>query len=79
MIALTSFCLGSFVDVKVRGWLQLTTEQREECIMKLRYRYPPPQIGLAGPANSTRGLVRQRDEMAQSNAVDANELEKRLE
>ncbi len=61
------------------GLLQLTTEQREECIMKLRYRYPSPHIRLAGLANSTRGLVRQRDEMAQSNAVDPNELEKRLE
>lgn len=26
--------------VKVKGWLKLTPEQREECIMKLRYEVP---------------------------------------
>jgi hypothetical protein len=78
MIALTSFCLKSFVNVKVRDWLQLTTKQREECIMKLRYKYSSPQINLADLANNTRSLMRQRDEMTQSNAVNANELKKRL-
>lgn len=36
-----------------------------------------PSIQL-GHANGTRDLVRQRDEMARSDAVDANELEERL-
>ncbi|KAA6411556.1 MAG: hypothetical protein FRX48_04836 [Lasallia pustulata] len=49
-----------FVEVKVKGWFNLTSERREACIMKLR------------------DLVRQRDQMAQSNAVDANGLEKKL-
>ncbi|KAI9779204.1 MAG: hypothetical protein M1816_003644 [Peltula sp. TS41687] len=48
------------VDVKVEGWLELTPEQRERCIMKLR------------------DLVRQRDEMAKSDAVDAKALEEKL-
>ena len=50
----------NFVDLKVKGWLRLTSEQREQCIMKLR------------------DLVRQREEIAQSTTVDANELEDRL-
>ncbi|KAL8801323.1 MAG: hypothetical protein Q9182_004529 [Xanthomendoza sp. 2 TL-2023] len=51
-----------FVDVKIKGWLKLTSGQRDQCIAKLR----------------TRDLVRQRDEVPQSTAVDASELEDRL-
>lgn len=40
MILLILFFLESFVDVKVRGWLKLTSKQREQCITKLRYRSP---------------------------------------
>ncbi len=57
----------------------MTTEQRKEYIIKLRYRYSSTQIDLADSANSTRDLVRQRDKIAQSNTVNATELEKRLE
>ncbi|KAI4225864.1 MAG: hypothetical protein L6R40_008341 [Gallowayella cf. fulva] len=51
-----------FVDVKIKGWLELTSEQREQCIAKLR----------------ARDLVRQRDEVPQPKAMDASELEDRL-
>ncbi|KAL8941535.1 MAG: hypothetical protein Q9211_001782 [Gyalolechia sp. 1 TL-2023] len=57
------WCLvESFVDVKINGWLELTSEQQEQCIAKLRI----------------RDLVRQRDEEPQSTAVDASVLEGRL-
>lgn len=77
-IVLISFLLESFVEVKVKGWLKLTSEQREQCITKLRYR--PPQFISArlGLAHSTRDLKRQRDEIAQSTTVDASALEDRL-
>ncbi|KAI4228463.1 MAG: hypothetical protein L6R40_008128 [Gallowayella cf. fulva] len=50
------------MDVKIKGWFKLTSGQRDQCIAKLR----------------TRDLVRQRDEVSQSKAVDASELEDRL-
>ncbi|KAL8816168.1 MAG: hypothetical protein Q9223_004777 [Gallowayella weberi] len=50
----------NFVDVKIKGWLELTSEQQEQCMAKLR------------------DLVRQRDEIPQSKAVDASELVDRL-
>lgn len=81
MIVLISFLLESFVDVQVKGWLKLTPEQRERCIMKLRYGYT--RLASARPhrlvmLTTQRDLVRQRDEMVQSNAVNANDLEDRL-
>lgn len=79
MIVLMSFLLESFVDVKIKGWLKLTLEQREQCITKLRYRSPRYMSVQLGLADSTRDLVRQRDEMAQSTTVDANDLENRLQ
>ncbi|KAI4140541.1 MAG: hypothetical protein LQ341_003792 [Variospora aurantia] len=36
MSVLKSFLVESFVDVKIKGWLELTSEQRDECIAKLR-------------------------------------------
>lgn len=78
MIVLIPFVLESFVDVQVKGWLKLTSEQREQCIMKLRYSLPRFISAWLCRADSTRDLVRQRDQMAHSFAVDANELEKRL-
>ncbi|KAL9606106.1 MAG: hypothetical protein Q9179_000732 [Wetmoreana sp. 5 TL-2023] len=68
----------NFVDVKIKGWLKLTSEQREQCIVKLRYGSTLVHIRTAWFANRTRDLVRQRDEVAQSTAVDASELEDRL-
>ena len=66
------------MDVQVKGWLKLTSEQREQCILKLRYNRPRFVSEQHGLANSIRDLVRQRDETTQSVAVDASELEKRL-
>ena len=78
MIVLMSFLLGSFVDVEVRGWLKLTSDQRERCIMKLRYRSSRSTSAQLGLANSTRDLVRQRNMISQSIPVDASELKDRL-
>lgn len=78
IIVLMSFLLESFVDVKVKGWLKLTSEQREQCIMKLRYRSPQFISAQLALAHSARDLVRQRDEVAQSTTVNASELENRL-
>ena len=47
MIVLMLFDLESFVDVQVKGWLKLTSEQREQCVMKLRYKFPPIHIRTA--------------------------------
>lgn len=47
MIVLMSFLLKSFVDVQIKGWLKLTPEQPEQCIMKLQYRSPPVHIRTA--------------------------------
>ncbi len=66
------------MDVKVKGWLRLTLEQREQCIMKLRYRSPRFVSVQLALAYSTRDLVHQREEITQSTTVDANELEDRL-
>ncbi|MCJ1382857.1 hypothetical protein MMC17_005970 [Xylographa soralifera] len=68
----------NFLDVKVKGWHKLTSEQREGCILKLRYRSPPFISAQLGLAYSTRNLVRHRAEIAQSTAVDASALEDRL-
>ena len=57
----------------------MTTEQRKEYIIKLRYRYFLIQIDLADFANSTKDLMQQKNKIIQSNTVDTTELEKRLE
>ncbi|KAL8744022.1 MAG: hypothetical protein Q9190_003690 [Brigantiaea leucoxantha] len=48
----------TFVDVEIKGWLELTSEQQEQCSAKLR----------------ARDLMRQRDEIAQPKAVDARKI-----
>ena len=69
------------MDVQVKGWLKLTPEQRERCIVKLRYgstRLTIARLHRLVVLTTQSDLVRQRDEMAQSIAVDANDLEDRL-
>lgn len=81
MTVLMPFLLESFVDVKIKGWLKLMPEQREQCIMKLRYgsyRLISARLHRMVVLITQSDLVRQRDEMAQSIAVDANLLEDRL-
>lgn len=64
--------------MRIEGWLRLSPKQREKCILKLRYELLSPSFAQACLAKDTSGLVRERDEKAQSIAVNADELEARL-
>ena len=77
MIVLTSF-LESFVDVKVKGWLRFTSDQREQCITKLQYGSLRSNFAQLTLAHRIRDLKRERDGIAQSTAVDAGELADQL-
>lgn len=63
--------------MQIKGFPELSPEQREECFSKLRYA-SLTSSALTGLADDTRGLLRERDEKSQSVAVNAAELEERL-
>lgn len=81
MTVLMLFLLKSFMNMKIKSWLKLMSEQCEQCIMKLQYESHwlificlHHVIVLTTQSN----LMCQRDEMAQSIVMNTNLLKNRL-
>ena len=65
MIVLTLLLTG-FKNVRIKGWLKLSSEQTKECMSKLQYETLNPSSTLMRLANDASDLMHKSDEDAQS-------------
>lgn len=75
------FLLKSFVNVKIKDWLKLMSEQRKQYIIKFRYRFYRlifARLHCVVVLTTQSDLMRQKDKITQSIVINANLLKNRL-